>query len=346
MKKKPTLVWLIPLVLLLLLIPFIVPSAVTGAGAEDVMPPYAPVELSNPNPEPLAMPDPTKASAEHYQANPDCFIYDESTGLPCGYQDDTIYIKIESGTVRGNTVYFTWVQIADATQMRTFARRSDAYPDRMAKALDSLLAFNADWFSDRGGGVIYRNSVLMRPEKDAPRHDVLLIDDQGDFHILRRPTLDDFAPYAGHILHSFLFGPGLVIDGELMTKDMDTFFQNHYGTGNGMGLTNRTQRQIFCQMDKLSYLIITTEGPQETKDGGFTAAEAAELAYTMGAKNAYNLDGGNSACVVMRDPRANRYVKLNRYKKTARSIPDLIYFVTAVPDTWAAAADTQPADPE
>ena len=339
MRKNRPLVWLIPLILLLLLIPFVVPSALTYAGAEgDSLPVYAPVELANKHPEPLDMPDPSVPSPDHYEANPDCFIYDEATGLPCGYQDDTIYIKIETGTVRGNLVYFTWVQIADASQMRTFARRSDAYPDRMAKALDALLAVNADWFSDRAGGIIYRNTVLMRPEKDAPRHDVMIIDDEGDCHILRHPTLDDFKPYEGHILHSFLFGPGLVINGELMTSDTETFVQNHYGTGNGMGLTNRTQRQIFCQMGKLSYLIITTEGPQESKDGGFTAAEAAELAYAMGAINAYNFDGGNSACVIMKDPRANRYVKLNRYKKTARSIPDLIYFVTAVPSV---AADPQ-----
>ena len=339
MRKNRPLVWLIPLILLLLLIPFVVPSALTYAGAEgDSLPVYAPVELAGKHPEPLSMPDPSVPSPDHYEANPDCFIYDEATGLPCGYQDDTIYIKIETGMVRGNLVYFTWVQIADASQMRTFARRSDSYPDRMAKALDSLLAVNADWFSDRAGGIIYRNGVLMRAEKDAPRHDVLIIDDEGDCHILRHPSLDDFKPYEGHILHSFLFGPGLVINGELMTSDTETFVQNHYGTGNGMGLTNRTQRQIFCQMGKLSYLIITTEGPQETKDGGFTAAEAADLAYAMGAVNAYNFDGGNSACVIMKNPRANTYVKLNRYKKTARSIPDLIYFVTAVPSA--------PADPQ
>ena len=342
MKEKNPLLWLIPLILLLLLIPFVVPSALTNAGAEDVLPAYAPVELGNTSPEPLSMPDPTKPSTDHYTANPDCFVYDEKTGLPCGYQDDTVYIKIETGMVRGNVVYFTWVQIADATQMRAFARRSDKYPDRMSKDLDALLSFNADWFSDRAGGIIYRNAQLMRPEKDAPRHDVLIIDDEGDFHILHHPSLDDFAPYVGHILHSFLFGPGLVVNGQLMTSDEETFVQNHYGTGNGMGLTTRTQRQIFCQMGRLSYLIITTEGPQETKDGGFTAAEAADLAYAMGAQNAYNLDGGNSACVIMKDPRGKgSWVKLNRYKKTARSIPDLIYFVTAVPSAPAEEAAPQ-----
>ena len=54
MKKKSPLLWLIPLILLLLVIPFIVPSALPVAGAEETdLPVYAPVELANPHPAPL-----------------------------------------------------------------------------------------------------------------------------------------------------------------------------------------------------------------------------------------------------------------------------------------------------
>ena len=113
----------------------------------------------------------------------------------------------------------------------------------------------------------------------------------------------------------------LVIDGE-----MQVFDKNNYGSGAGMGLPNKTQRQAICQMDKLSYPILTTEGPKDTnaKDGGFTAQELAQLAFDMGAVNAYNLDGGNSACLLLNG------VKMNRFKKGGvREITDLIYFITA-----------------
>ena len=54
MKKKQTALWLIPLILLLLLIPFIVPSSLSVAGAESVdLPVFEPVVLSNPNPGPV-----------------------------------------------------------------------------------------------------------------------------------------------------------------------------------------------------------------------------------------------------------------------------------------------------
>ena len=102
-----------------------------------------------------------------------------------------------------------------------------------------------------------------------------------------------------------------------------------------MGLQNRTQRQAICQMGKLSYLIITTEGPgsKQDKDHGFTAAELAQLAYDAGAVNAYNMDGGNSACLTLNG------VKLNRFGKGGiREITDMIYFITAEPAPAAAEA--------
>jgi exopolysaccharide biosynthesis protein len=46
----------------------------------------------------------------------------------------------------------------------------------------------------------------------------------------------------------------------------------------------------------------------------------------VGAKQAYNLDGGNSACLVVNG------VKMNRFGKGGiREITDMIYFITAEP---------------
>ena len=119
-----------------------------------------------------------------------------------------------------------------------------------------------------------------------------------------------------------------------MTSDTDVFAKNQYGSGPGMGLLAIAQRQAICQMGKLSYLIITTEGPHFNgdKDHGFTAAEVAQIAYDVGAVNAYNLDGGNSATLVMNG------VKMNRFGKGGiREITDMIYFITAeVPAPGAA----------
>lgn len=334
MKNKRPLLWLIPLILLLMLVPFLVPSALTYAGAESVdLPAYSPVELANPHPDPLLpLPDVKADSPTPYAPHQEGFSYDPENGAPMEYRDSTMYVKIEKRVILNTNVFFTWIQIADPSQMRAQITR-ETNPVRLAQRIKAVVAMNGDWYSGRKEGVIYRNATLMRRGSTMKqRYDVLIIDDEGDFHILHRPDDDAIAPYEGHILHSFLFGPGLVIDGKLMTDDEDTFTRNIYGSGAGMGLPVKAQRQAICQMGKLSYLIITTEGPnnKQDKEHGFTAAEIAQVAYDVGAVNAYNMDGGNSTCLTLGG------VKINRFGKGGgREITDLLYFITAEPDPEA-----------
>ncbi|MBR2854769.1 MAG: phosphodiester glycosidase family protein [Clostridia bacterium] len=344
MKKNRPLLWLIPLILLLLLVPFVVPSALPYAGAEESsdLPVYSPVELTNKNPESMfPLPSPKKPIPAPYAPHEDGFSdFVEITNkkgqtemVPFTYQDGTIYTKTETRVIDGTRVYFTWVQIADPGQLRTRVTGSVTNPMRECLKLNALIAINGDWYPDRPGGIIYRNAELMRPEKDFGNIDTLIIDDEGDFHILTRPTREDFAPYVGSIMHSFFFGPGLVINGELVEiKD------NNYGSQAGMGLMAKAQRQAICQMDKLSYLLLATEGPNDSENGGFTAAQMAQLAYDMGAVNAYNLDGGNSTTLLISGfrstltPDKTTSFRLNRYGKgPIREIRDEIYFVTAEP---------------
>lgn len=339
MKKKHTLVWLVPLILLLLLIPFLVPSALPYAGAEETeLPVYAPVELTNPHPEPLLplpsvlnppqSPTPYAPHASGYGA------FDEK-GVAWEYRDGTIYVKIETAMVGVNKVFFTWVQVADPSQIRCHVTKAENNPLAESRKVSAVLALNGDFYSGRKEGIIYRNGELMRPKKPFGNYDALIIDNEGDFHILSRPEDNAFDPYLDSIIHSFLFGPGLVINGELQT-----FEGNNYGSGPGMGLTNKTQRQVFCQMGKLSYLIITTQGPKDKSDKvhGCTMEEVAQIAYDMGAINAYNLDGGNSAHIIMNGIRMNR--------SGYREMTDLIYFITAEPEPEPDAPEAEAAETE
>ena len=339
MKKTHPLLWLIPLILLLLAIPFLVPSALTYAGAEEVdLPVYSPVELANPSPDPLPIPSPKAKDATPYKPNPDGYVYDPVTGAPVEYRDSTIYVKVEKRVIHNTNVFFTWIQIADPSQLRTYITR-ETNPVKLASQLDAVVAINGDWYSERYEGTIYRNTELVRPARSTrERYDVLIVDDEGNFHILHRPKDDAIAPYEGNILHSFLFGPGLVIDGKLMTDDENTFVRNQYGSGAGMGLGVKAQRQAICQMGKLSYLILTTEGPhsKQDKDHGFTAAELAQVAYDVGAVNAYNMDGGNSTCLALGG------VKLNRFGKGGiRETTDMVYFITAEPSVASAVSGSE-----
>ena len=254
-----------------------------------------------------------------------------------GYLDSTLYVRIEERTLRNTKVFFTYIQIADPTQLRTAlagpypSTRSDKGP-KVARGKNTVVAVNGDWFinkDNKGRGTIYRNGEFLR-SKSSGIYDALIVDKAGDFHIIPHAEPEDFAPYEGNILHSFCFPCALVIDGELMPfdksdKDMDSLLAHHIEGW------KHAQRNVFCQLDTLTYLIITSEGPDQSKNGGLTIPEVARLAWDMGAKQAFNLDGGSSAILMLNGERLNCLRKGGRPPVNDRNVGDLIYFATAEP---------------
>ena len=331
MKKSKAMAWLTALVLLAAVLP--AGGAAAAAGGEngfyslEDLPVFEPVILENRHPEPLALGDKAPYAPKEENFAPD-------NG---GYLDATLYVQIEERTLRNTKVYFTFVQIADPTQLRTAlaypypSTKSDKGP-KVARGKNTVVAINADWFvnkDNKGRGTIYRNGELIRT-KAAGLYDSLIIDTAGDFHIIPHAEPEDFAPYEGRILHSFCFPSALVIDGELMAfdkkdKTTDEVFSHHNGGW------KRAQRNVFCQLDTLTYLIITTEGPDQSKDGGMTLPEAARLAWDMGAKQAFNLDGGSSTILMLNGERLNCLRKGGKPPINDRNVGDIIYFATAEP---------------
>ena len=332
MKKVSTLLWLIPLIVVLLLLPFIIPSSVISPDAfaegmtileEEQVPVYKPVTLANPDAEPLPLPK-TSAVAGNvtpYMPHPDGFTRDEDGNLT-GYLDGTISVRVEEGCFHNTKVLFTWIQIADASQFRAafsgrYPQNPETRPTNMTKGLHSVVAINGDWCIGHNYGLVARNGKQLRKAKYG-NYDALLIDFDGNFHVLKTPGMKEINSYDGKVMHSFVFGPALVIDGEV---------QQYVNEKRAMNIPARHQRQAICQIEELSYLIITTEGPEQSKDGGFNINELAQLAYDCGAKQAYNLDGGSSTWLLLENKRINNLKTLN-----PRFITDMIYFVTAEPD--------------
>ena len=308
--KSKTLLWLIPLILLLLLIPLAVPSALPAAGAED-LPLWETVELTNPHPDPVPLDEKPP------------FAPDEAGWLPDeqGYVDGTIAVRLEKRVVNNTKVYITFVQIADPSQLRTasykpYPQQAEIRATKLASREKAVVALNADWFVSNGGfGIIYRNGKLLRDGKNFSSFDAMIIDTNGDFHLFPSPTPEDFEPWQGKIMHSFCFGPALVKDGVLLPQADQNL---------GRGLLKKAQRQALCQMGPLQYLIVTCEGPEQSEGGGLTNAEMAQLCYDLGAQEAYNMDGGSSTWLVLNGQKINA-------RMTVRPITDIVYFITAEP---------------
>ncbi len=236
------------------------------------------------------------------------------------YKDDTISVSITQGRVHETDYWVARVSLAGPDQLRTASARGfDS--ERTIKGLtlavrmNAVLAINGDYYSYIPDGYLIRNGVKYR---DLPggRRDVLLIDDKGDFYQIPLATAQDIAGLGDlRVMHSFNFGPSLVIDGERVQVFDD----------NDNAAFKPRQRMALAQVKRgsLEYVAVACAGPRG-RNTGLTLDEFSRLVYEQGVENAYNLDGGYSTMLMF----GGRYIN-NHDIANIRPISDIIYFVTA-----------------
>ncbi len=311
-----TLLRILALALVLALMVFLVPSATPLAIGEEAYPAYAPVTLEAADVEPIDY-----LADAPYAPHAGGYLPDRG-----GYVDPSLSVRVEYTRAYDTTIQLVWVQVADASQLRAasykpYPSKAQARAAAIAKREKAVLAINGDFFVHRKEGYIIRNGQVLRQNYTDLYH-TLIIDDQGDFTILPTNAQEAVDAFSGQAVQMLVFGPGLVIDG-VKTEEYPI---------RECTPEKKTQRLAICQMDKLSYLIIATEGPENKGSTGLTMANFAQFCYDMGVKQAFNLDGGSSSTVVLDNEKIN---SLSTGK--VRSIGDILYFVSAVPDEGGAA---------
>ncbi len=253
-----------------------------------------------------------------YQPNP----ADYSEG---GFYDASIRVEIE--TQRRAEADFTvaHVRIKHASQLRTgLASALGSKANKitaMATAYNAVLAINGDFYTDRDTGLTVRQGETLR-ETTSELYDILLIDSAGNFHIVKRDNLDMLDVYlsgALDIRNVFSFGPALVIDGEKQTIPEKYSFAPHY----------KNPRAAIGQLGALEYVFVVVDGRSE-QSAGVTLETLADAMADLGCTQAYNLDGGNSATLVLGGAIYN-----DKSPQNERSVSDILYFATTVdPITW------------
>ena len=238
------------------------------------------------------------------------------------YQDSSIHVRVEKVRHNGLKYILAWVDIVDPSQIRT-ASSYGTYDDHryvktkiIAKSVNSVVCVNGDFFKYNDFGYLVRQSQLLRERPDG-EHDVLLIDNYGDFHVLQLPLLEDINNYTAsmeegrYVVNSFNLSPQLVSEGqpqEITTK----LYQS----------TTKQQRVAIVQRGPLSYVIVQADGKTDGTVGISLAKFAVAITELIpDVKIAYNLDGGGSAHVVFLDKTLNA-------NSSSRSICDILYFAT------------------
>lgn len=239
------------------------------------------------------------------------------------YEDSSIKVRIEQGRYLNANYTIAYIDITDASQLRTAlagkpgADRTIRMSD-LAPKLNAIVAMNGDFFSQSKDGFIVRQGETLRKQTSSV-HDLLLIDKKGDFHMIKRGGKEQIEKIKEitdkyKIINSFAFGPILVNNGVLQSVPEKYPHAPNY----------KNPRAAIAQIDKLKYAIIIVEGRTDNSEG-LTIQELADLCSSLKLKNAFNLDGGNSAILYF-----NNGLFTKRSKENERYISDIIYFSSAV----------------
>ncbi|MBR6186874.1 MAG: phosphodiester glycosidase family protein [Clostridia bacterium] len=275
------------------------------------------------------------ASAEE-EAAPYSLPVDRSAGMKpnpalftdAGYEDASIRVQMESREGEKGVIWrIAWIEIASPTQLRTdyapatIKKDKTGFVTTMAKNDNAVVALNGDNFSvDKAKhSFIYRNGE-MRQTKLNKIKDILIVDENGDFHtFVKSAGADTFEQDTGlKIMHAFMFGPVLVQGGQELKMDLQY----------GYNPEGRQPRSAIGQLDTLSYVLVIADNEKGSDSVGVTHQELAAFMAELGCKEAYNLDGGNSAIMVFNN-------SIYNVKKQERDITDIIYFASAVPaEEW------------
>lgn len=293
-----------------------------GAFAEEA----APSSTPEPN-DPAALMAPLPEQAEGVAPLP----VDFTPGLPVlaenyltdwEYEDPSLHVKVTTGRHEHCDYWIADVRVADASQLRTAAADPDegfngemAVPAvDLARRMNAVLAVNGDYYYYTGWGHLIRQGEMYLSRLKGGR-DVLLIDEDGDFHTVRRAKdgMVGTEIEGKRIINAFFFGPVLYENGVL---GMSFEFRD-------MAYDMGAQRMALCQVEPLHYKVICCASPYRGSEG-MTLDQFARFVSKQGVRVAYNLDGGNSAAMVFRGAKVNDVGNPN-----LRDLADIVYFASA-----------------
>ena len=255
------------------------------------------------------------------------------------YEDPTI--KVERFRVSRSkwitSFSYAFITIKHPSQLRTasadgsFTSGARVPVQVIAKRMNAVLAINGDFCTAFSGnkknnyvlrqGVVYQDTV-------EPSLDLLLIDEDGDFHVITRNTdltgVDLTEIEGKKVVNAFQFGPALVIDGKPVSDE--ELLDKTHSPANSRPHGNE-QRMCIAQIGPLQYMVLSTIRSDLVK--------MRDLAMSLAdVKTAYILDGGESSQMVFLN------ALVNKSTSKPRAITDIIYFASA----WFEDEDAAPAD--
>ena len=240
-------------------------------------------------------PEPTEAPADGVGEFRVKFA-DKFTSGEVEYTDTTYksaYINVSFSTVRyeGANVNVADIYVADISNFITVFSTDEYHsgsgksekPTTIAKRWNGIATLSGDYYGMRDGGVVIRNGTLYRDGKLT--NDVCVLYWDGSVKCFSPKQFDAEREMANGAYHCWNFGPMLLdANGEIPTS-----YNTDVGPNN--------PRAIFGYYEPGHYCFIMVDG-RSSESAGLTIKECAALCKKAGLKQAFNLDGGQTAMLV------------------------------------------------
>lgn len=212
---------------------------------------------------------------------------------------DAATVSIETvatGTGDDALAYFVaTVALTDPTALRTgfahdqFGENITQMVSEIAEAHGAVFAVNGDYYGFRDTGIEVRNGVAYR---DGGAREGLALYRDGRVELYDETATTAQALVDAGVWTTLSFGPALVRDGAAVDGidevEVDTNFGNH-------SIQGAQPRTAIGVVDAESIVLVVVDGRETGYSRGATLPELAEIMAGLGARTAYNLDGGGSS---------------------------------------------------
>ncbi len=307
--------------------------AATPAPESTPIPSPTPVPTPVPSPTPTPTPSPTPVFSEG-----EPIITEDSYRS----SDTAIFLSTVSDKSKSispyNLVYhIADIYVKDVTSLKAaFAKgewkyRYIAPVSEIAKNNNAVLAISGDYIRHRDEGICLRNGELFREKADRTR-DVGVIYRDGTMKTFVAKEVPPEIISDPNVWQIIGFGPELLDE----NGKAKTSFNTKVAGMNPRALIGYYEPGHFC--------FILVEGRQYDKkkekySAGLTMKELSQLCETLGLRQAFNLDGGATACMYF-----NGEI-VNHNKNYPREVSDIFYlpFTAYSPDAEETPAEETPA---
>jgi len=241
------------------------------------------------------------------------------------YYDETILALTWKEIINGNMVTFGEVKFAHPSQLRRAVTGNrydygiDEYPTKMAQNVNAVLASAGDFYGFRDLGItvyqrkLYRHNPASVDTAYFTADGNMIFSKRGE--LMNRADAEQFIK-DNDVLFAVAFGPVMVENGVPVHT-------SEYAIGE---VNDRYSRAAIAQKDELHYMVMTVnfDGPCRKT---CTLEQAVQYIADKNVQQAYTLDGGQTASVVLGGHLVNR-----PDWGEERTMSDIIYFASAIPE--------------